>query len=133
MLRSVAALLALAVCLLGCATKAAERVPLNIDDTQSAGACWLLHVVVDVVADPTTGAPTVKGTGEPLKWPTGYTARRAGTEVEVRDAMGSVVMTTGGRYWMCPTPASDYARPISEWVLGEVKPCPDCELGGGVD
>jgi hypothetical protein len=65
----------------------------------------------------------VKGTDEPLRWPAGYTAWRAGSEVEVRDPDGKVVLTTGGRYWISPT------QP--DYVVGEVRPCPDRELGGG--
>ena len=132
-MRRVVTMLALAVCLLGCDSKAErERVPLVTDETESGGGCWLLHVVVDVIADPTTGTPTVEGSGAPI-WPRGYTAWRAGAEVVVLDESGSVVLTTGGRYWMCPTPLSDYTRPISTWVIGDVKPCPTCELGGGPD
>jgi len=126
-------LLALAVSLPGCGVVWGDRVPLLTDETQADGGCWLFHVVVDVVAEPTSGTPTIKDTGAQPRWPQGYSAWRAGSEVEVRDAMGLVVLRTPGRFWMCPTPASDLSKPISEWVIGEVKPCADCELGGGPD
>ena len=125
--------LAIALCLLGCGAPIGERVPLVTDETQRGGGCWLLHEVVDVVADPTSGTPSFKSSGAPLRWPRGYTARRAGPEVEVLDAAGRVVLITGGRYEVCPTPESDYTRPLSEWVLGDVRECPGCELGYGID
>jgi hypothetical protein len=121
----VTATLALALCLVGCGR--GEQVPLiTVDAVVADGSCVLLYQVVDVIADPTSGTPVVKGGGEPLRWPGGYTARRAGFEVEVLDPAGTVVMTTGGRYWMCPK------EWLPEWVIGMVRPCPDCELARGV-
>jgi hypothetical protein len=121
----VVATLALALCLLGCGI--GEQVPLfTVETVVADGGCVLLYQVVDVIADPMSGTPAIKGGGEPLRWPRGYTARRAGLEVEVLDPAGTVVLTTGGRYWMCP---KEY---LPEWVIGRVRPCPDCELGQGV-
>jgi hypothetical protein len=121
--------LALALLLPGCQipTGAApsptgEQVPLITVETQPC--CYLLYSVVDVVADPRFGTAD-KATGEPLRWPAGYSAWRVGTEVEVRDPVGKVVLTTGGRYWMSPT---EYEH---GWVVGKVRPCPGCQLGGG--
>jgi len=131
-MRRIAATLALSLCLLGCGLTKGERVPLITSESDAGGGCWLLHEVVDVVADPTSGTPTIKG-GASLKWPKGYTARRSGTEVEVLDAAGSVVLTTGGRYELCPTPGSDYSKPLSEWVVGDATPCAGCTLGFGID
>jgi len=131
-MRRVLTALALALSLLGCATTS-DDVPLLTNEMERGGGCWLLHVVVDVFANTTFGTAVGSAGGAPLTWPRGYTARRAGTEVEVLDRDGKVVLKTGGRYWMCPTPSSDYTKAISEWVIGEVKPCPDCELGGGPD
>ena len=93
----------------------------------------MLHDVVDVFANPTFGTAIGSASGPPLKWPRGYTASRAGTEVQVLDRAGRVVLTTGSRYWVCPTPDSDLSKPLSEWVIGDVRPCPDCALGGGID
>ncbi len=120
----ITAVLALALGLAGCGllTPRGEQVPLITVETQAC--CYLMYSVVDVVADPTFGT-AIKGSGAPLRWPTGYTAWRAGTEVEIRDPAGRVVLTTGGRYWTSPT---EY---MPEWVVGMVRPCPDCELGGG--
>jgi hypothetical protein len=94
----------------------------------SDGCAVLLHLVADVIADPTFGT-AYKEDGAPLRWPTGYTGRRAGTEVEVLDRTGTVVLTTGSRYWMCPAES----KPGELWVIGLVRPCPDCKLGSGVD
>jgi hypothetical protein len=58
-----------------------------------------------------------------MRWPTGYTAWRAGSEVEVRDPIGNVVLRTPGRYRMIPT--------WPGWAVGEITSCPGCQLGGG--
>jgi hypothetical protein len=125
--------LVVALSLPGCGVVWGERVAIATDETQPDNACWLLHVVEDVVADPESGRPTIKRSGEQPKWPQGYSGWRAGSEVEVRNGVGQVVLRTPGRYWMCPTPATDYTQPLSDWVIGEVKPCANCELGGGPD
>jgi hypothetical protein len=136
-------MLALTLCVLGCGPRddqvaLGEQVPLLTVETVVGGnGCGLAYRVVDVIADPASGTPVVKGGGEPLRWPRGYTARRAGSEVAVLGDSGSVVLTTGGRYWMCP------AQFFPEWVIGSVRPCPqkvpdklwgwyDCKLGEGV-
>lgn len=105
--------------------------PLTTVEPVAPGCCLLLYAVVDVVADPTTGTPTVKDSGVPLKWPTGYTAWRVGSEVEVLDGAGAVVLTTGNRYRIEPTYELDTIDDLSTWVVGAVKPCADCALGGG--
>jgi hypothetical protein len=136
-------IVALALGLLGCAPKAprGEPVPLLTVETQTSfgsGSCVLdLFHVADVIADPTSGAPTDAGTGEVLAWPKGFTARRAGSEVEVFDPAGNFVLTTGRRYRMCPPtddtkPGWGLAARSSRggWVTGGVDECRLCELGG---
>jgi hypothetical protein len=129
-MRRVLAAVLVSVGLTGCGILSSP-IPLNTKDDAFGwrGGCILMHQVVDVVADPATGTPVDKASGEPFAWPTGMTARQAafGSEVEVLDPQGSVVTTTGGRYWMCP---SEY---LDGWVIGDVKPCPDCTLGPGLD
>ena len=131
----------LALCLVGCAPKAppGEPVALLTVETQTGfGGCVLdLFWVADVVAGPASGAPTNGATGEPLAWPNGFTARRAGSEVEVLDPAGNVVLTTGRRYRMCPPEDSRTSgqgvvarSPYGGWVVGKVDPCLFCELGG---
>jgi hypothetical protein len=130
-MRRITAGLALAFCLIGCASSGGGSVPLKTDEsvTRYGDMCILMHEVVDVTADPLSGEPVLNGGGGAydVSWPHGFTARRAGSEVEVLDASGSVVLTTGARYWICP---SEY---LNGWVVGMVKPCPDCELGFRVD
>src|SRR5262245_51550490 len=107
-------------------------------ESQTGSACVLdLFDVADVIADPTSGTPTNAATGEALAWPNGFTARRAGSDVAVLNSEGTIVLTTGRRYRMCPAadstkPGSGLAarQPGGGWVIGEVKECDGCELGG---
>ena len=132
-MRPIIATLVLALSLLGCSgSKAAEQVPLVTVETQGIGVC-LIYYVVDVVADPIFGT-TVKGSGLPLKWPSGYTAWRAGSEVKVMDRRGNVVLTTGARYRFEPV-CSGNGSPESDpnWIVATVKPCPGCKLETGLE
>jgi hypothetical protein len=119
------------LCPLGCGSEAprGEQVPLTTDETVTAygQGCILMHEVVDVSADPITGTPVLNGGDHDVRWPRGFTAWRAGTEVEVLDASGTVVLTTGARYSICP---SEY---LTGWVVGGASPCPDCALGFSLD
>jgi hypothetical protein len=98
-----------------------EPVPLKTIEGQTC--CLLSYSVVDVVADPTSGIPVGKAGGGEFTWPPGYTAWRAGTETEVRDVLGNVVLRTPGRFWISPT--------WPDCAIGEIKRCSDCKLGGG--
>ena len=129
-MRRIAATLALALCVLGCSGSRGEQVPL-ITEGGGGDGCVLLYEVVDVIADPTFGT-VIKGGGWPLRWPTGYTAWGVGTEVEVLDRSGKVMLRTGGRYRIGPVNDGTYSTPQPEWVVGCIDPCPDCELGSGV-
>jgi hypothetical protein len=134
----------LALSLLGCyaggeGAPPGESVPLLTVETQTSfGSCVLdLFYVADVIADPTSGAPSDAATGESFAWPKGFTARRARSEVEVFDPAGNVVVMTGRRYRMCPAPddtrvGSGSAAESSggAWVIGMVDECMRCELGG---
>lgn len=136
---------ALAMTLLGCSSAASSAPPggpvplLTVETQTSFGSCVLdLYYVGDVIADPTSGNPTDAATGESFAWPKGFTARRAGSEVEVLDRAGNVVLRTGQRYRMCPAPddtngGSGYAARSSggAWVIGEVKQCQECEWSYG--
>jgi hypothetical protein len=79
--------------------------PLATDETVTTygQSCILMYEVADVIADPTTGTPVLRGGGYDVRWPKGFTAWRAGSEVEVLDASGAVVLTTGARYSICPS------------------------------
>jgi hypothetical protein len=114
-------------------------VPLLTVETQTRfGFCVLdAFYVSDVIADPTSGAPSDAATGESFAWPKGFTARRAGSEVEVFDAAGNVVLMTGQRYRVCPSVddtnlgSGAFARSSGgAWVIGRVEECMGCELEG---
>lgn len=150
-MRRVALSVALVLSLLGCdmggasapsAPPASGPVPLVTVETPTSfgvGQCVLdLRYVADVIADPQSGTPIDAATGKSfLAWPKGFTARRAGSEVEVLDVAGNVVLVTGRRYRVCP--AYDAINPGSglhaqssggAWVIGMVDECAGCELGG---
>ena len=117
--RRVAAGLALAACLLGCG---ADGDPVRIITTEDRpDLCGLTYTVVDVVVDPLFG--TGIKDGGPLAWPSGFIARRAGSEVEVMNPSGEVVLKTGGRYRISSTSYEGGGATCG------VSPCPDCELG----
>ena len=79
------------------------EVPIKTMSMDGQTCCLLSFRVADVVADPTSDVPVDKATGGEFTWPAGYTAWRAGTETEVRDAWWNVVLRTGGRYRFTPT------------------------------
>lgn len=131
-MRRISGAIVLGLGLLGCGVLRGPQVPLVTVNTPLYGdGCVLLHEVVDVIADPDVGT-VVKDGGWPLKWPPGYTAWRAGTEVEVRDEAGKVVLTTGARYRISPRDDGTYSTPRKDWAAGCIAPCPDCELGNGL-
>src|SRR4026209_524735 len=101
------ATLVLALVLAGC-SQARQRVPLATGDsiTRFGNGCVLDHEVVDVTMDPSTGSPVFndRTTLLNLKWPKGFTAWRSDAQTQVIDAAGNVVLTTGNRYSVCPSP-----------------------------
>jgi hypothetical protein len=124
-------LLVVALSLVSCGSRN-EQVPLLTEDVLLPDSCWLLYKVVDVAADATVGTLD-KATGEPLKWPTGFTAWRAGPQVEVHDPEGKVVLTTGARYRLSPADNGSPFNPDTDWsVVNCPRPCPKCELGEGL-
>lgn len=83
-----------------------EPVPLLTGDGTGAG-CYLSFLVDDLVVDPVNGTAVIEeytkdgvpgSRALPIMWPTGYTARRSGSEVEVLSANGHGVARTGERY-----------------------------------
>jgi hypothetical protein len=71
------------------------------------GGCYLNFLVDDLVVDPVNGTAvveeyTIDGQSKsrllPIMWPTGYTARHSGSEVEVLADDGKVVARTGENY-----------------------------------
>jgi hypothetical protein len=53
----------------------------------------------EIVSDPAAGSAIVddEGVRKPIRWPFGYTGRRADGEVEILDETGRVVTRTGTR------------------------------------
>jgi hypothetical protein len=110
----------------------------TVETQTSFGSCVLdLFYVADVIADPTSGTPSDAATGESFAWPKGFIARRAGSEVEISDPKGNVVLRTGRRYRMCPAPDETMVglglaaqSPRGAWVIGKVEECMGCELEG---
>jgi len=132
------ALLVAAVLATGCG----ERVELLTADL----ACYLggeAPRTAELVADAEQGTTF---TGLPVVWPTGFTGRRAGSEVEVLDAGGNVRATTGRRYWIAPAHRPHGAGDLDQfpaavdcgypWDFGECdasgEPAQYCEPEGGV-
>jgi hypothetical protein len=161
-LRRITAALALSTCLLGCgsvrdptpgmpgepvvapAGPLGEPVPLvTANGPWGGGGSWS---VMDVIADPAFGTVN-KASGSPLTWPTGFTARRTGTEVAVLDTQGTVVLTTGERYWLASSLSYVDQESSPVVIIGMARRCPapegpppisgrsihgsDCHLGSG--
>jgi len=63
--------------------------------------CYTNFAVGELEVDATYGTAitdeSIGGTG-PVRWPTGYSGRHSGSEVEVLDRDGQVVARTGNRY-----------------------------------
>ena len=133
--------LGLGVSLLGCSvlTPRGEQVPLLTAD--EVGGPSFVNVVIDVIADPETGTPIIEFNGATmhmeLRWPTGYTAWRVGSETEVLDPAGNRVMVTGQRYRFFPGPDYGSEPQPGVWIPGPyvviayVQPCLpwSCVLG----
>jgi len=136
-MRRVTAVIALALCLVGCgaapeATRGAQ-VPL-LRAARPDAMCVGVYEVMDIVADPNVGTVAKVG-GFPLKWPAGYTGWRLGSEVQVLDPNGAVVLTTGQRYELALRGDSNIPTPMTDldWTEGCIpSPCSrgrTCELG----
>src|SRR5690349_4544675 len=94
-MRNLAMSLVIALVLLGCDAPRGAQVPIRTATAdENPGYGTFANNVVDVAADPETGAPE---TGS-WRWPYGYTAWRFGSETEVLDASGTRVLVTGHRY-----------------------------------
>ena len=71
------------------------------------GGCYLNFFVDELVVDPVNGTAVIesytidgqlKSRVVPIMWPSGYTARRSGSEVEVLAGNGQAVARTGATY-----------------------------------
>jgi hypothetical protein len=99
------ATLALALVLLGCT--APNRVPTRaqvplLTDPNPQPTCFLAWGGGLLIAHPeygtAVGSPDTLVGAMPIAWPYGYTARWAGSELEVLHPDGQVAATTGRRY-----------------------------------
>jgi len=77
------------------------------------GGCYLSGVEGDLVTDPTAGTAIVDGMGghrTAVAWPTGWTGRSSGSEVEVLDRHSKVFARTGTRVSLSGgfNPAGDF-------------------------
>jgi hypothetical protein len=96
-----------------------------------AGYATFVNVVIDVVADPETGTPIIEMHGVPMRFPTGYTAWRVGSETEVLDPSGNRVVVTGQRYRFYPgsdllgsEPQPGVYVPGPYRTIAFIEPCP---------
>ena len=96
----VATSLALASGLLGC-TRAGEPVPLLTGVGEACYAGGETGMVGTLVVDAEHGTSF---NGRPVMWPDGFTGLRVGDEVEVLNAGGNLVATTGRDYYISIAP-----------------------------
>jgi hypothetical protein len=145
-MRRIAIGLGLALSLLGCSGAAPTQAPSRGAQvpllTAEPGTGSFVNVVIDVVADPETGTPIIEMHGVPMRWPTGYTAWRVGSETEVLDPNGNRVVVTGQRYRFYPgldllgsEPQPGVYIPGPYRIIAHIEPCPpglfgpSCVLG----
>jgi hypothetical protein len=98
MIRRIAAALALTAMLVaGCAlAQSPSLAPGQVYLLTGTGTCWTDIHGISLVLDPTYGTAETGGTDNmPVAWPPGYTGRQVGSEIEVLNAGGEVVATTG--------------------------------------
>ena len=134
----------LALLLAGCgaAPVATRGEQVALLTAEQSGYATFVNVVIDVVADPETGTPIIDMHGVPLRWPTGYTAWRVGSETEVLDPGGNRVVVTGQRYRFYPAPDLLGSEPQPGVyvpgpyrIIAHIEPCPpglfgpSCVLG----
>lgn len=95
--------LLLALAVVGCAGRPVPLLtgPNPFADNNGTIGCYTNFAVGTLVVDATYGTAitdeSIGGSG-PVRWPTGYTGRQSGSDVEVIDAQGHVVARTGNRY-----------------------------------
>jgi hypothetical protein len=107
-MKRVASAAAVVLVLVGCWWLFLRPVPLLTGIFQ----CFVNNTGGQLVVDPTNGTAIIEtGSTVPVTvgWPSGFTGRRVGSEVEVLDPQGTVVAVTGHNYWI----GGAYARPAS--------------------
>jgi hypothetical protein len=147
MMRRVAISLALALCLVGCTSKPVKL--LTHSGPIGMAACCVPYVAGPLLPDEVNGVvvrvedvsqafsgyefhPAKETRTLPVTWPEGYTGRGAGSEVEVLNGSGEVVVRTGERVicfeefstkaWFCERTALDAAvEPPPPFDVASVK------------
>ena len=113
----VVVLLALGVAGCGFAGAPAEIVTASPVAGRDTIGCYLMGPTGRLVVDPTYGTAFVQEwpsyvegpppgwspESEPIAWPHGYTARWAGSEIEVHGPSGDLIAVTGRQYEIAPT------------------------------
>ena len=103
--------LALALCVAGCSSAGLSDGRVELLTGVDPNICYAGGEggeTGSLVVDPKHGTSF---NGHPVAWPNGFTARRAGSEVEVLDAAGTVVATTGRVYHISVAPPGPGAEP----------------------
>jgi hypothetical protein len=110
-MRRVATTFALALCLLGCGSKAPPGEPVQLltgvmpfDQDECSHDFWIAS---ELLVDPQFGTALAgwnDGTRIPVMWPPGFSARRVGSEVVVVDTNDKLVATTGQSYSIAGNP-----------------------------
>lgn len=109
-------------------------VPLLTGEGHAGGGCYLNFFVDELVVDPVNGTAVIESytvEGQrisrvvPIMWPSGYTARRSGSEVEVLATNGQVVARTGATYRIQGGYEGDYwltcgMTPMLNWTPNPV-------------
>jgi hypothetical protein len=96
--------LALALSLVGCGSAEASGDPVQLITgvpPGMGGGCYTNSAVGPLIVDPTYGTAITDENGggtTPVVWRPGFTGRRVGSEIVVRDSNGNVVATTGRTY-----------------------------------
>lgn len=91
-------MLALALCLLGCnALARPEPIEVRTSDTDTLDGCYLAGTAAELILDPNAGLAWRFGPDDirPVIWPRGYTARRVGSEIQVVNRDGLVIVRSG--------------------------------------
>lgn len=116
-MRRIAAMLALALYLLGCDA----TVRLRTSDTDTPLGCFLMGTFGKLIVDAKYGT-ALHGPDaiRPVVWPRGFTGRRVGSEVEVLDRGGRLVATTGKAYEIMYNTGPPGRNPGELYACGEV-------------
>ena len=131
-----AATLAVALLLLGCgALSFGAPVPLltglppGYENANGPIGCFTNHADGPLIVDKQYGTAVVDrsnsgdGSSTPIMWRPGFTARQSGSEVEVFDANGLVVATTGRGYSIAGGYVGENPRVF--WACDSVRPQPE--------